>query len=82
MKFNLQQEDAMGAKAKTGVVRGAARKHAANAARTRRRRAATAPAAWEQSAQAADERGHEFDCQRIVEGEGGRSLPLYYDDYN
>jgi hypothetical protein len=29
-----------------------------------------------------DERDDEIDCQRIVQGDGGRSLPLYYDDYN
>lgn len=82
MKFNLQQEDAMGAKAKSGKVRGAARKRAAKAARTQRRRAATAPEAWEQTAQVPDERDDEIDCQRIVQGDGSRSLPLYYDDYN
>jgi hypothetical protein len=82
MKFNLQQEDAMGAKAKTGIVRGAARKHAAKAARLRRREPATAPDAWEQTAQVPDERDDEIDCQRIVQGDGSRSLPLYYDDYN
>ena len=72
----------MGAKAKSGKVRGAARKHAAKAARTQRRRAATAPEAWEQTAQVSDERDDEIDCQRIVQGDGSRSLPLYYDDYN
>jgi hypothetical protein len=43
-----------------------------------------APAAWEQAAQVPDddERDDEIDCQRIVQGDGGRSLPLYYDDYN
>ena len=72
----------MGAKAKSGIVRGAARKHAAKAARTRGRKAATAPEAWEQTAQVPDERDDEIDCQRIVQGDGSRSLPLYYDDYN
>lgn len=82
MKFNLQQEDAMGAKAKSGIVRGAARKHAVKAPRTRRRKAATAREAWEQTAQVPDERDGEIDCQRIVQGDGSRSLPPYYDDYN
>ena len=72
----------MGAKAKSGKVRGAARKHAAKAAHTPRRRAATAPEAWEQTAQIPDERDDEIDCQRIVQGDGSRNLPLYCDDYN
>ena len=72
----------MGAKSKSGKVRGAARKHAAKAPVRRGRRAATAAEAWEQTAQVPDERNDELDCQRIVQGDGGRSLPLYYDDYN
>lgn len=72
----------MGAKGKSGKVRGTAPKHAAKAARTRRRGAATAPEAWEQTAQVPDDRTDEIDCQRIVQGDGGRGLPLYYDDYN
>jgi hypothetical protein len=82
MNFNLQQEDAMGAKAKSGKVRGAARKHAAKAPRPRGRKAATAPEPWEQTAEVPDDRTDEIDCQRIVQGDGSRGLPLYYDDYN
>jgi hypothetical protein len=82
IKFNSQQEGAMGAKSKSGKVRGAARKHAAKPPVRRARRPATAPEAWEQTAQVPDERDDELDCQRIVEGDGSRSLPLYYDDYN
>ncbi len=72
----------MGAKSKFGKVRGAAPKHGAKAARTRGRTAATAPETWEQTAEVPDERDDEIDCQRIVQGDGGRGLPLYYDDYN
>ncbi|MGP1679064.1 MAG: hypothetical protein ACTS6J_18145 [Burkholderiales bacterium] len=82
MKFNPQQEDAMGAKPKSGKVRGAARKRAAKSPGSRGRRAVTAPEAWEQTAQVPDERDDEIDCQRIVQGDDGRSRPLYYDDYN
>ena len=70
----------MGAKSKSGKVHGAARKRAAKA--PARRGTASAPEAWEQTAQVPDERDDEIDCQRIVQGEGSRSLPLYYDDYN
>ena len=80
MKFNPQQEDAMGAKSKSATVRGATRKHAAKAPARRGRGAA--PEAWEQTAQVPDERDDEIDCQRIVQDEGGRGLPRYYDDYN
>lgn len=70
----------MGAKAMSGKVRGAAREHGAKAARGRG--AATAPKAWEQTAEVPDDRAFEIDCQRVVQGEGSRGLPLYYDDYN
>jgi hypothetical protein len=70
----------MGAKSKSGKVHGTARRRAAKA--PARRGTASAPEAWEQTAQVPDERDDEIDCQRIVEGDGGRSLPLYYDDYN
>ena len=70
----------MGAKSKSGKVRGAARKVAAKA--PGRRGAAQGFDAWEQAAQVPDERDDEIDCQRIVQGDSGRSLPLYYDDYN
>ena len=82
MKLYLQQEDAMGAKSKSKIVRGAARMRAAKAPGKPGRRAATAPEAWEQTAQVPDDRDDEIDCQRIVQGDGSRSLPLYYDDYN
>jgi len=70
----------MGAKSKSGKVHGAARKRAAKA--PARRGTAIAPETWEQTAQVPDERDDEIDCQRIVQDDGGRSLPLYYDDYN
>lgn len=82
MKFNPQQEDAMGAKSKSGKVRSAARKTAAKPPGRRGRRAVTALDAWEQTAQVPDEREGEIDCQRIVQGDGGRSPSRYYDDYN
>ena len=82
MKFNPQQEDAMGAKSKSATVRSAARKAAAKPPGGRARRAVAAPEAWEQTAQVPDEREGEIDYQRIVQDEGGRSLPRYYDDYN
>jgi len=82
IKFNPQQEDAMGAKSKSGEVRSAARKAAAKPPGKRGRRAVTAPDAWEQTAQVPDEREGEIDCQRIVQGDGGRSPSRYYDDYN
>jgi hypothetical protein len=82
MKSNPLQEDAMIHKSKSATVRSAARTRAAKAPGSRARRAATAPDFWEQSAQIPDERDDEIDCQRIVQGDGSRSLPLYYDDYN
>jgi hypothetical protein len=72
----------MGAIAKAGKVHGAARKRAAKTPARRGRKTMTAPGAWEQTAQVPEERDDEIDCQRIVQGEGGRSLPPYYDDYN
>jgi hypothetical protein len=41
-----------------------------------------APEGWEQTAQVPDERDDEIVYQRIIQGDDGRSLPLYYDDYN
>lgn len=70
----------MGAKSKSANIRSAAGKRAAKA--PARRRAASALDRWEQSAQVPDERIDEIDCQRMVQNEGGRSLPLFYDDYN
>lgn len=72
----------MGAKAKPATSRGAARKRGASTPARRGRKTGTGSEAWEQTAQVPDEREDEFDCQRIVQGEGGRSLPRYYDDYN
>jgi len=72
----------MSFKSKSATVRSAARTHAAKPPGRRARSAATAPEAWEQTAQVPDERDDEIDCQRIVQGDGSRSLPLYYDDYN
>jgi hypothetical protein len=72
----------MSSKSKSGKVRSAARKRAAKPPGRRGRGAATDPEGWEQTAQVPDERDGEIDCQRIVQGDGGRSLPLYYDDYN
>ncbi len=43
---------------------------------------APAPEVWEQIAEPPDEYDDGIDCQRIVQGNGGRSLPLYFDDYN
>lgn len=72
----------MGAKSKSGEIRSAARKRAAKPARRQARRAATVPDYWEQSVEFPDERDDEIDCQRIVQGDGGRRLPADFDDYN
>ena len=72
----------MGAKSKSGKVRSAAHKPAAKPPGRQERRVATTAERWEQTAQVPDERDDEIDCQRIVQDDGGRSLPLYYDDYN
>jgi hypothetical protein len=72
----------MSSRLKPGKVHGAARTGAARAAGRRTRGAGPAPEAWEQTAQVPDERDDEIDCQRIVQGDDGRRLPLYYDDYN
>lgn len=72
----------MGAQSKSAKARSPARKHAVKPPSRRGRRAMTAPEAWEQTAQVPDDRDGEIDCQRIVQDDGGRTLPLYYDDYN
>jgi len=82
MKFEPWQEDAMGARLKSGKIRGAARKGAATPPGRRGRRAVTVPEAREQIAQLPDERDDEIDCLRIVQGNGGRTLPVYCDDYD
>lgn len=71
----------MGAKSKSGKRRGAPQKLAAKPPARRGRGTAQGSDPWEQTAQVPDEVYDEIDCQRIVQGDG-RSLPLYYDDYN
>jgi hypothetical protein len=83
MKSSSCQEDAMGSKSKSAKVSNAARARARKSPGRRVRGAATDPAeGWEQIAEVLDECDDEIDCQRIVQGDGGRSLPFYYDDYN
>jgi len=72
----------MAAKSKSVKARGVARRIAAKPPARQARMATPGAGAWEQTGQAPDERDDEFDCERIVQGEDGRSLPLYYDDYN
>ena len=72
----------MVAKSKSAKVRVAAPKRASPPSVRCGSAPATAPEAWEQTAQVPEDRDAELDCQRIVQGDGGRSLPLYYDDYN
>lgn len=72
----------MSSKSKPVKLGTAARKRAARPAGRRARTAARAREAWEQTAQVPDDRDDEIDCQRIVQGDGSRSLSLYYDDYN
>jgi hypothetical protein len=72
----------MGARSKGAKVRSAARERATKPTRARTRTAATTLEFWEQTAQVPDERDDETDCQRIVQGDGSRSLPTFYDDYN
>ena len=71
----------MAAKSKSGKLRGAPQKLAAQPPVRRGRGTAQRSDPWEQTAQVPDEVYDEIDCQRIVEVDG-RSLPLYYDDYN
>ena len=78
IKLNTHQEDAMAAKSKFATVRGAAPKRASPPSVRRGSTPATSPEAWEQTAQVPEDRDAELDCQRIVQGDGGRSLPLYY----
>jgi hypothetical protein len=72
----------MGAKTKLAKSKGSARAHSAKTPASRGRKSRTVSEAWEQTAQVPDERDDELDLQRIVQGEGGRSLPRYFDDYN
>lgn len=72
----------MGAKSKSGKVRKAARRHAPQPAGKPARRAMAARDCWDQATEIADERVDEVDCERIVNGDGGRRRPVYSDDYN
>lgn len=73
----------MGVNSKSGKVRVTAHKRAAKKTPGRPgHRVAIDSEAREQTAQFPDERDDEIDCQRVVQGDGSRSLPLYYDDYN
>jgi len=72
----------MAAKSKSGKVRGVARRIAAKPPGRQARTVTPEVRAWEQIGQVPDDRDDEFDCERIVQAEDGRSLPLYYDDYN
>lgn len=72
----------MAAKPKSAKVRSAARKRTARFAGRSARRNATVPDSWEQIAEVPEQRDAEIDCQRIVQGDGGRRLPAYFDDYN
>jgi hypothetical protein len=80
--LNPAQEDAMAAKPKSAKVRSAARKRTVCFTGGRARRNAAAADSWEQIAEVPEERDDEIDCQRIVQGDGGRRLPAYFDDYN
>ena len=72
----------MSSRSKSGKVRSAARACAAKPPGRQGRAARIAPVAWEQIALGSEEREEAIDCLRIVQGDSGRSLPLYYDDYN
>ena len=72
----------MGARSKGAKVGSAARERATKPTRARTRTAATTLDFCEQTAQVPDERDDEIDCQGIVQGDGNRSVPPYYDDYN
>lgn len=71
----------MAAKSKSGKVRGAGRNLTVPSGR-RGRGTTRGYDAWDQTAQVPEQRDAEIDCQRIVQSDGGRSLPLYYDDFN
>ena len=72
----------MGARSKSGKIHGAARKSAATPQSRQGRGTVRDRDAWEQTAQVPEERYDEIDGQRIVQDDSGRTLPLYYDDYN
>lgn len=67
---------------KSATVRSGARTRAVKERARQARSAAAVPDFWAQSAEDPGEPDDEIDCQRIVQGDGSRSLPLYYDDYN
>jgi hypothetical protein len=70
----------MSSKTKSGIVRSSVRQYTAKPPGTRGREASMASDIWQQTVQVLDECDDELDCQRIVQGDGGRSLPLYYDE--
>ena len=72
----------MSSKSKSATVRSAARTRAVKQRGRLARSAAAVPDFWAQGAEDPYEPDDEIDCQRIVQGDGSRSLPLYYDDYN
>ena len=72
----------MGAISKSGKGRSAARKRASKPSGRKPRRRAGIQESWEQAAEVPYERDDEIDCQRIVQGDGCRRQPVYYDDYN
>jgi len=80
MNFSLRMGDAMAANLKSRKIRGAARDLAARPRNRRRRGTPQGCDAWEP--QVPEQRDDEIDCRRIVQGDGGRSPPLYYDEYN
>ena len=69
----------MGARAKSGTVRGAAHKPASKPPPGQGRSTAHESDLWEP--QLPDERYEQIDRLRIVQGDG-RSLPLYSEDYD
>ena len=72
----------MSSKSKSATVRSGARRRAIKERGSRARSAAAVPELWAQGAEDPDEPDADIDCQRIVQRDGSRSLPLYYDDYN
>jgi hypothetical protein len=76
------QEDDMAAKTKPGKVRGAGHKSAAEQSGKRARTAAPGAGARENIFQVPDDGDDDIACRCIVQDAEGRSLPLYYDDFN
>lgn len=71
----------MGVRPKPATVRRSAQARSAKPPAGRGRKAAIAPAAWEQAAEFTGEREQEIDCERIVERDA-RNLRRYYDEFN